>query len=84
MEQNLPPLPLVIFENGLYYELRCEQYYCSMKKFDNYRKNLAVLRRSDQQDLSNEFVISGIIDKFSIQFELGWKILKKLLTYGGR
>ena len=22
MEQNLPPLPPVIFENGLYYELR--------------------------------------------------------------
>ena len=27
MEQNLPPLPQVIFENGLYYKLRGEQYY---------------------------------------------------------
>ena len=54
-----------------------------MKKFDNYRKNLDVLRRSDQQDLNNEFIISGIIDKFSIQFELGWKVLKELLTYEG-
>ena len=27
MEQNLPPLPPIIFENGLYYELRGEQYY---------------------------------------------------------
>ena len=27
MEQNLPPLPPVIFENGIYYELRGEQYY---------------------------------------------------------
>ena len=27
MEQNLPPLPPVIFENGLYYERRGEQYY---------------------------------------------------------
>ena len=27
MEQNLPPLPPVIFENSLYYELRGEQYY---------------------------------------------------------
>ena len=27
MEQNLPPLPQVIFENGLYYVLRGEQYY---------------------------------------------------------
>ena len=54
-----------------------------MKKFDNYRKNLDVLRLSDQQDLNNEFIISGIIDKFSIQFELGWKVLKELLTYEG-
>ena len=54
-----------------------------MKKFDNYRKNLDVLRRSNQQDLNNEFIISGIIDKFSIQFELGWKVLKELLTYEG-
>ena len=51
-----------------------------MKKFDNYRKNLDVLRLSDRQDLSNEFIISGIIDKFSIQFEL---VLKELLTYEG-
>ncbi len=60
-----------------------KEEYCSMKKFDNYRKNLDVLRRSDQQDLNNEFIISGIIDKFSIQFELGWKVLKELLTYEG-
>ena len=52
-----------------------------MKKFDNYRKNLDVLRRSDQQDLNNEFIISGIIDKFSIQFELGWKVLKEPVSY---
>ena len=50
-----------------------------MKKFDDYQKNLAVLRRADRQDLSNEFIIGGIIDKFYIQFELGWKVLKELL-----
>ena len=27
---------------------------------------------------------SGIIDKFSLQFELGWKVLKELLKYEGR
>ena len=54
-----------------------------MKKFDNYRKNLAVLRQSDRQDLTNEFIVGGIIDKFSIQFELGWKVLKELLVYEG-
>jgi nucleotidyltransferase substrate binding protein (TIGR01987 family) len=54
-----------------------------MKKFENYRANLAVLSRADQQDLENEFIISGIIDKFFLQFELGWKTLKDLLAYEG-
>lgn len=55
-----------------------------MKKFDNYCANLLVLSQADQQDLENEFIIGGIIDKFVIQFELGWKVLKELLRYEGR
>ena len=55
-----------------------------MKKFDNYVSNLAVLKTADREDLSNEFIVSGIIDKFYIQFELGWKVLKELLKYEGR
>lgn len=41
-----------------------------MKKFDHYVSNLQVLSRADQEDLSNEFIIGGIIDKFFVQFEL--------------
>lgn len=54
-----------------------------MRKFDNYVSNLRVLERADKEMLSNEFIISGIIDKFCIQFELGWKFLKELLAYEG-
>ena len=54
-----------------------------MKKFDNYKSNLAVLCQADNEDLENEFIISGIIDKFFIQFELAWKVLKELLRYEG-
>ena len=54
-----------------------------MKKFDNFCSNLAVLETAKDQDISNEFIISGIIDKFFIQFELGWKVLKELLSYEG-
>ncbi len=56
---------------------------CSMKKFDNYVSNLRVLERAGKEDLDNELIVSGIIDKFSIQFELGWKVLKELLKYEG-
>lgn len=54
-----------------------------MKKFDHFVSHLAVLQKSPEQDRSNEFIVSGIIDKFSIQFELGWKVLKELLLYEG-
>jgi len=54
-----------------------------MKKFDNYKSNLSVLVHADSQDTGNEFIIGGIIDKFFIQFELSWKVLKELLAYEG-
>ena len=54
-----------------------------MKKFVNYKSNLAVLSRAGEQDLTNEFIIGGIIVKFSLQFELGRKVLKELLRYEG-
>ena len=54
-----------------------------MKKFDQYVRHLQVLCRAEQEDITNEFIVSGIIDKFYIQFELGWKVLKELLRYEG-
>ena len=48
-----------------------------MKKFDNYVSNLKVLQKAENEDLDNEFIISGIIDKFFIQ-------LKELLRYEGK
>lgn len=54
-----------------------------MRKYDNYCSALETLQRAPQQDLSNEFVQGGIIGKFSLQFEQGWKLLKALLAYEG-
>ena len=54
-----------------------------MKKFEQYVSHLKVLSRAKEEDITNEFIISGIIDKFYIQFELGWKVLKELLRYEG-
>lgn len=44
---------------------------------------MQVLCRAEQEDVTNEFIVSGIIDKFYIQFELGGKVLKELLRYEG-
>lgn len=54
-----------------------------MKKIDNYKSNLDVLCTAKDEDLTNEFIIKGIIDKFFIQFELAWKVLKESLRYEG-
>lgn len=42
-----------------------------MKKYDNFKSHLQILNQAEKQDLTNEFIISGVIDKFFIQFELG-------------
>ena len=55
-----------------------------MKRYEGFSRHLRVLAQAPLQDLENEFIISGIIDKFSIQFELGWKVLKELLRYEGQ
>lgn len=54
-----------------------------MKKYDNFASALATLSLSSDQDLTNEFVQGGIIAKFSLQFELSWKLLKALPAYEG-
>ena len=54
-----------------------------MRKYENYASALGTLSTASSQDLKNEFVQSGVIDKFSLQFELGWKLLKELLAYEG-
>lgn len=55
-----------------------------MKKFDNFVSGLDILKKAEHEDLKNEFIISGIIDKFFIQFEFGWKVMKELLRYEGK
>ena len=45
-----------------------------MKKFDNFSSNLKILSTAFKENLSNEFIIGGIINKFTLQFELSWKL----------
>lgn len=54
-----------------------------MRRFEQYDSALEVLSQAEDQDLTNEFIRSGVINKFHIQFELGWKLLKKMLAYEG-
>lgn len=37
-----------------------------MKKYENFKSNLLVLSRAGNEDSNNDFIVSGIIDKFFI------------------
>ena len=54
-----------------------------MKKLEHFRANLASLEKAYEQDLTNPFIISGIVEQFAIQFELGWKLLRELAACDG-
>ena len=54
-----------------------------MKRYIHFSNNLGILSKASQQDFSNTFIISGIINKFFLQFELTYKLFKELLKYEG-
>lgn len=54
-----------------------------MRKYENFVSALNNLEDAPNQDLSNDFVQSGLINKFNLQFELSWKLLKRLLEFEG-
>lgn len=55
-----------------------------MKAFENYSSNLNILLGAKREDLTNEFIISGIIQKFRIQFDFSCGMIRELLKYEGR
>lgn len=55
-----------------------------MAKYDNFKSQLNVLHQAPEKDLTDEFIQNGLIAKFSLQFELAWKLLQKILQHDGR
>ena len=54
-----------------------------MKKYENFANALKTFEDAGEQDIENDYIQNGIINKFSLQFELSWKLLKHLLAYEG-
>lgn len=50
-----------------------------MKRFLSFRNSLAALTEARKRDLTDSFVLSGTGAKFSITFELAWKVMKDIL-----
>ena len=53
-----------------------EKFY---SRFLSFCKSLDALAEARQRDLTDSFVLSGTSAKFSITFDLAWKVMKDLL-----
>lgn len=51
-----------------------------MKRFESFRNSLDALNEAKERDLSDSFVLSGTSAKFSITFDLAWKVMKDILV----
>lgn len=50
-----------------------------IRRFESFKNSLDSLAEARQRDLSDSFVLSGTGAKFSITFDLAWKVMKDLL-----
>lgn len=51
-----------------------------MKRFESFKKSLDSLAEAKERDMSDSFVLSGTSAKFSITFDLAWKVMKDVLV----
>ena len=49
------------------------------KRYQSFCNSLNALAEAKQRDLSDSFVLSGTGAKFSITFDLAWKVMKDIL-----
>lgn len=50
------------------------------KRFDSFQRSLASLTEARERDMTDSFVLSGTSAKFSITFDLAWKVMKDVLV----
>ena len=50
------------------------------KRYESFQRSLDALAEARQRDLSDSFVLSGTSAKFSITFDLAWKVMKDILV----
>ena len=50
-----------------------------IKRFESFKKFFENLSKAKDEDISNVFVLSGVIMIFNLTFDLAWKVLKEVL-----
>lgn len=51
-----------------------------IRRFKSFQNSLDSLAEARERDLSDSFVLSGTNAKFSITFDLAWKVMKDILV----
>ena len=54
-----------------------EKYY---RRFISFKNSLTALNEAKSRDLKDSFVLSGTGAKFSITFDLSWKVMKDIIV----
>ena len=49
-------------------------------RFNSFKKSLDGLKEAKNRDRTDDFVISGTVQKFSLTFDLAWKLMKDILV----
>lgn len=52
-----------------------------MERYESFVKSVESLKRARERDLSDEFVLSGTVQKFCLTFDISWKVMKDLLVH---
>ncbi len=50
------------------------------RRYESFCKSLDALAEAKERDMSDSFVLSGTSAKFSITFDLAWKVMKDILV----
>ena len=50
------------------------------RRFQSFCNSLDALAEARERDLTDSFVLSGTSEKFSITFDLSWKVMKDILV----
>ena len=50
------------------------------KRWESFQRSLDALAEARHRDMSDSFVLSGTSAKFSISFDLSWKVMKDILV----
>lgn len=51
-----------------------------INRIESFRRSLASFALVRTRDLSDDFVLSGAIQKFNITFDISWKVMKDILV----